>query len=147
MKKKKIYETLDRQLAALFGDPMAADEVGAENASEVAFDAAGLAQMAYELAQRAAQHYRVSGQPVPGHIAAVLAQLKPATTLEGAPVSKLREVVDSVLNPFRGPAERLAFNYHRLTGKSERDERVLKELGEEVKRDWTKEKDEDSEQR
>lgn len=145
MKKKKTYATLDRQLAALFGDPISTDASGLEEISEQTVDAAEMVQKTYELAQLAAQQYRLAGKSVPPHVAAVLTQLKQSTTLEGAPSSKLAELIDSVLEPFRGPTERLAFNYHRLTIKSEHDERLLKELGEEVKRDWTG--DDDSEQR
>ena len=141
MKKKKTYETLDRRLAALFGDPISADASELESISEKSAVEANLVQKVYELAQRAAQQYRLAGKTVPPHVAAVLAQLKESNTLEGASSSTLGEVVDSVLRPFRGATERLAFNYHRLTNKSERDERVLEELSEEVKRDWNEEDD------
>jgi len=144
MKKKKTYETLERQLAALFGDPVSADAPELNSISEESADEANLVQNVYELAQRAAQQYRLAGKAVPPHVAAVLTQLRESNTLEGASSSRLREVVDSVLRPFRGPTERLAFNYHRLTNKSDRDERVLEELGEEVKRDWS---EDDSERR
>jgi len=71
----------------------------------------------------------------------LMAQMKKSNTLEGASPTKLGEVVDSVMKPFRGPATTLAFNYHRLTDKSEKDERLLEQLGEEVKQDWTEGED------
>lgn len=141
MKKKKTYETLDRQLAALFGDPASTDVSELRAISEASADDTNLLQRLQELAQRAAQQYRSTGKPVPPHIAAILAQLKESNTLEGASPSRLSEVLDSALNPFRGPAQRLAYNYHRLKEKSERDKRLLEELGEEVKRDWTKDEE------
>lgn len=136
MKKKKTHETIDRQLAALFGDPLSADTSELEAISEMSAEDTNLVQKLYELAQRAAQQCRLADKPVPPHVAAVLAQLKQTNTLEGSPSSKLSEVVDSVLSPFRGPAKKLAFNYHRLKEKSERDERVLEDLVDEVRRDW-----------
>jgi hypothetical protein len=141
VKKKKTYETLDRQLAALFGDPVSADASELQAISERSVDDTNLLQKLQELARRTAQECRSAGKPVPPHVAAILAQLKQSNTLEGASPSMLSEVIDSVLNPFRGPAQRLAFNYHRLKEKSDRDERLLEELGEEVKRDWTEDEE------
>jgi hypothetical protein len=142
-KKKSKYEALDRQLAALFGDPMSADASELESICEEVSDGSDLVQMAYDLARRAAQQYRLAGKAVPPHVEAALAQMKRSNTLEGTPLSKLGEIVDSALKPFRGPTEKLAFNYRRLTDKSEKDGRLLEELGDEVKRDWTE--DENSE--
>ena len=136
MKKKKTHETIDRQLAALFGDPVSADAAELADISQESTENANLVQKLYELAQRAAQQARLAGNPVPPHVAAVIAQLKQTNTLEGASSSKLSELVSCVLTPFRGPATNLAFNYHRLKEKSERDERVLGELADEVKQDW-----------
>jgi hypothetical protein len=41
------------------------------------------------------------------------------------------------MKPFRGPVTKLAFNYHRLTDRSEKDEQVLDQLADELKKDWT----------
>ncbi|MGH9326019.1 MAG: hypothetical protein ACRD2B_04940 [Terriglobia bacterium] len=144
-KKKNKHAALDRQLGALFGDPTSSDASELESICEEIDSDSDLVQMAYDLARRAAQQYRLAGKAVPLHVEAALTQMKESNTLEGASSSKLGEVVDAALKPFRGPTEKLAFNYHRLTDKSEKDERLLEELGDEVKRDWSEE--EDSERR
>jgi hypothetical protein len=141
MKKKKTHEIIDRQLVALFGDPVSADTSELDDISQASAENANLVQKLYELAQRAAQQSRLAGKPVPPHVAAVIAQLKPTNTLEGVSSSKLGQLVDSVLKPFRGPAHDLAFNYHRLKEKSEHDERVLEDLADEVKQDWNEEEE------
>jgi hypothetical protein len=142
MKKKKgNHEALDHQLGALFGDPASADTSEVEAVCEDVNGSADLVQLAYDLAARAAQQYRLAGKAVPPHVEAALAQMKKSNTLEGASPAKLGEIVDSVMKPFRGPATKLAFNYHRLTDKSEKDERLLEQLGEEVKQDWTEGED------
>jgi hypothetical protein len=140
-KKKDKHEALDAQLAALFGDPSTADASEVEGVCEEANGSADLVQLAYDLAVRAAQQYRLAGKPVPPHVEAAMAQMKKSSTLEGASPTKLGEIVDSVMKPFRGPATKLAFNYHRLTDKSDKDERLLEQLGEEVKQDWTEGED------
>ncbi len=137
--KKGKHEALDRQLKALFGDPLSVDTSELDNISEETGDGSDLVQIAYDLAARAAQQSRLEGKPVPPHVQTALAQIKEANTLEGATSAELAEIVDWVLKPFRGPTEKLAFNHHRLTDKSEKDERLLQQLGEEVKQDWTKE--------
>ena len=140
MKKNKgNHEALDHQLAALFGDPASADASEVEGVCEEVNGSADLVQLAYDLAVRAAQQYRLEGKPVPPHVEAAMAQMKKSNTLDGASPAKLGEIVESVMKPFRGPATKLAFNYHRLTDKSEKDERLLEQLAEEVKQDWTEE--------
>jgi hypothetical protein len=139
MKNKKTHEIIDRQLAALFGDPVSADTSELDDICQASAEHANLVQKLYELAQRAAQQSRLAGKPVPSHVAAVIAQLKPTNTLEGVSSSTLSQLVDSALKPFRGPAHNLAINYHRLKEKSEHDERVLEDLADEVKQDWSEE--------
>ncbi len=143
MKKKSTKgQALDRQLIGLFGDPASADSSEVAEVLEEIQPDTNLEEKAYDLAQRAAQQYRLAGKPVPPHVAAAIAQMKKGRSLEGAPASKLREIVDSALQPFRGPATKLAFNHHRLTDRTEKDEKLLEELGDEVKRDWTGEDEE-----
>jgi hypothetical protein len=143
MKKKSTKgQALDRQLTGLFGDPVSADSSEVEQIFEEIQPDSALEEKAYELAQRAAQRYRLAGTPVPPHVAAAIAQMKKGRSLEGAPPSKLREIVDSALRPFRGPTQKLAFNHHRLTDRTEKDEKLLEQLGDEVKRDWTEEDEE-----
>ena len=137
--KKGKHETLDRQLKALFGDPASVDGSELDNFREETGDGSDLVQIAYDLAARAAQQSRLEGKPVPPHVQAALTQIKEANSLEGATSTELAEIVDWVLKPFRGPTKKLAFNHRRLTHKSKKDERLLEQLGEEVKQDWTKE--------
>ena len=75
---------LDDQLAALFGDPSTADASEVEGVCEEANGSADLVQLAYDLAVRAAQQYRLAGKPVPPHVEAAMAQMKKSSTLEGA---------------------------------------------------------------
>ena len=104
-KKKDKHEALDAQLAALFGDPSTADASEVEGVCEEVNGSADLVQLAYDLAVRAAQQYRLAGKPVPPHVEAAMAQMKKSSTLEGASPTKLGEIVDSVMKPFRGPAD------------------------------------------
>jgi len=136
-KKSDKHEALDEQLSALFGDPGKDDFSELQDRADETNGPEELVQLAYDLAMRAAQQYRLAGKPVPPHVEAALAQMKRSNTLEGATPGKLSEIVDSVMRPLRGPVTKLAFNYHRLTEKSEKDERLLEKLGEEVKEDWT----------
>ena len=138
--KSKKHEALKRQLLALFGDPATAETSEVEDLYEEMAGGSDIVQMAHERAAEAAQRYRLEGKAVPPHVQAALTQMKKATTLEGTPPAKLGEIVEWVLKPFLGPTDALAFNYHRLTDKSKKDDDLLKELGEEVKRDWTQEK-------
>jgi hypothetical protein len=135
-KKREKHEAIDHQLAALFGDPASADASDLEDVCQEIDGTTDLVQLAYDFAVRAAQQYRLAGKSVPPHVEAALAQMKKSSTLEGTSPAKLGAIVDSVMKPFRGPATKLAFNYHRLTDKSEKDERLLEQLGEEVKQDW-----------
>lgn len=139
MKKNDNNEELDRQLSALMGDPETADGSELDDVADEYGSGADLVGMAYELALRSAQKYRLAGRPVPDHVNAAIAQMKKSTTLEGTPTSKLNEIVESVLKPFKGPTTKLAFNHHRLTEKSEKDEKILDQLADEVKEDWTEE--------
>jgi hypothetical protein len=139
MKKKSDHEDLERQLSALFGDPATADLTELDDVRDEVGGDLDLVRLAYDLALRSAQEYRLAGKPVPAHVRTALIQMKPSNTLEGAPTSRLNEIVESIMKPLRGPTTKLAFNYHRLTEKSERDERLLDQLGEEVKEDWSKE--------
>ncbi len=140
-KKKDEHEALHHQLAALFGDAASADPSEVEGVSEGVNVSADLVQLAYDLAVRAAQQYRLAGKVVPPHVEAAVSQIKKISTLEGASWDWISEIVDSVMKPLRGPTATLAFNYHRLTDKSEDDERLLEQLGEEVKQDWTEGED------
>jgi hypothetical protein len=54
-------EALDRQLKALFGDPVSADNPEFDNISEGTDDDSDLVQIAYDLAARAAQQPRLEG--------------------------------------------------------------------------------------
>jgi len=137
--KSNKREALERQLAALFGDPTTADASEVESLYAEFGSDADLVQMAYEQAAQTAQRYRLAGKAVPPHVQAALAQMKGASTLEGVPSSKLGEIVDWALKPFRGPTDKLAFSHHRLTYKSEKDKRLLKQLADEVKEDWAEE--------
>jgi hypothetical protein len=137
--KSKKNEALERQLAALLGDPTTADSSEVESLYEEFGTSADLVQMAYEQAAQTAQRYRLAGKAVPPHVQAALAQTKAANTLEGVPTSKLGEIVDWALKPFRGPTETLAFSHHRLTHNSEKDKRLLKQLADEVKENWAEE--------
>jgi hypothetical protein len=135
-KKREKHDAIDHQIAALFGNPASADAPDLEDVCQEINGTTDLVQLAYDLAVRAAQQYRLAGKSVPPHVDAALAQMKKSNTLEGTSPTKLGAIVDSVMKPFRGPATRLAFNYHRLTDKSEKDERLLEQLGDEVKQDW-----------
>lgn len=137
--KDKKHEALERQLTALFGDPATADASEVESLYDEFGSGADLVQMAYERAAQTAQRYRLAGKAAPPHVQAALAQMKAANTLEGASTSMLDEIVDWALKPFRGPTEKLAFSHHRLTHKSAKDKQVLKQLADEVKKDWTEE--------
>jgi hypothetical protein len=139
-KKRDKHEALDHQLAALFGDAASADASEVEGVCEGINGSADLVQLAYDLAVRAAQEYRLAGKAVPAHVEAALGQMK-KRTLEEASWDRISEIVDSVMKPLRGPTTTLAFNYHRLTDKSEKDEQLLEQLGEEVKQDWTEKED------
>jgi len=134
--KRNKHEALDHELAALFGDPVTADAAEFQSVSHEINGTTDLVRLAYDLAVRSAQQYRLARKPVPPHVEAALAQMKNSNTLESASPTKLSAIVDSVMEPFLGPATRLAFNYHRLTDKSKKDERLLEQLGDEVKQDW-----------
>jgi hypothetical protein len=67
-KEKDRHAMLDHQLGALFGDPASADASEIEAACEEVSGTADLVQLAYDLAARAAQQYRLAGKPVPPHV-------------------------------------------------------------------------------
>src|SRR5947209_20567200 len=127
-KSRKNNEALTRQLAALFGDPASGSASEIQDVYEEIPGGSDLVKKAHDLALRAAQQYRLSGQRVPSHVEAAISQTKEVNTLEGVTSSKLSEIIDSALRPFQGPTQMLAFSFRGLTDKTSKDERLLEEL-------------------
>jgi hypothetical protein len=124
-------------LDKLFGDPadLADDELGMLY-SAMEPDADPAAEIR-SLAAAAAVRYRLQNKMSPDHIQAALDATREVSTLDNAPTSRLRQIVDSIKAPFTGSVHDPAFAYRNRDGKLHgNDQAIIEGLTDELEEDW-----------
>jgi hypothetical protein len=132
---KRHVEHIDK----LFGDvaEMGDDEVNELFAS---IDSADPAEIVRNVASRAAQQYRLNNQQVPPHVRSALNATK--LVIQGASMSRLRQIVADVTSPLSGPAREVSYSYRNKTELTEHDRMLLDDCSREVLEDWSEGKSE-----
>ena len=99
----------------------------------------------YKVAAKAAQQHRLAGRKVPAHVRAALNATKAEVDIEDAEPSKLQSIIESLTQPMLGSTQRVSHAYRDRKGKlSKKDEKIVQELTEELKEDWSEEGGNDS---
>jgi hypothetical protein len=129
---RKIAEFANR----LFGDinDMSPEEV------DVLHDPSDLdpEETIYGLADEIATPLRKQNKVPPPHVQAALDATRPLKDFTRVPESRLRRIIDGILNPNPGPARQLSYSFRNRTGLLKKYLEILEAAAEEVRQDWSK---------
>lgn len=135
---EKQIRAFIKAIERIFGDPIEADP---EEFQSLFGDSVGdieSAKVVYDIACRAAQKHRLAGTQVPDHVAQALTSMK--TVLGESGEGGANAIVESALRPFAGPVEEVRCDFRNMKTRTPSDRALLEKLAEEVKKDWTKDK-------
>jgi hypothetical protein len=127
----------------LFGDPaeLADDELDMLFAA-LAPGANPVADI-HAIAEAAAVKYRIQNKMPPDHVLAAIDATREIKTLDNAPPSKLRQIVDAIKSPFTGAVSDPAYAYRNRDGELDNDDQaIVDDLTDELQKDWDDEEKE-----
>ncbi|MGA9768372.1 MAG: hypothetical protein WBV94_04980 [Blastocatellia bacterium] len=122
----------------LYGDVSAMSDEEVNEWHTVVAPDVDAAEKIRNIAVRVARKYRLNNEQVPPQVQGVLNATKPG--VEGASISKLRQVIQQAITPLYGPASQVSYAYRNKKELTDQDLKLLDECSEEVKRDWTEDK-------
>jgi hypothetical protein len=135
---EKQIRAFIKAIERIIGNPIEADP---EEFQSLFGDSVGeieSAKLVYDIASRAAQKHRLAGTQVPDHVAQALKSMKAVLGESGDEGASA--IVESALRPFAGPVEEVRCNFRNMKIRTQSDRALLEKLAEEVKKDWTKDK-------
>ena len=134
-------KALIRSIEKLMGNPIDADVREVEELFAEFGDGKAPAQSVFDLASRAAQKYRLSGEAVPIHVTEALNGARRALSGGVSEVGNIDTVIDAVLKPIVGPVQEVSYAFRNRKSRTERDAALLEKLSGEVKKDWSEDKE------
>ncbi len=89
------------------------------------------------IAQTAAVKYRTQNKIPPDHVQAAIDATREIKTLDNAPASVLRQIVEAIKAPFTGAVFDPAYNYRNRDGELDNhDQAIIDNLTKELQKDW-----------
>lgn len=140
MEEKEI-KALIRAIDQLLGDPLRADAREIESLFAEFGEGRNPVQSVFDLAARAAQQYRLAGAAVPAHVAEALKSLKKSLHGETMDALSAVDVISEVLSPISGPVQEVSCSFRNRRERTQKDTDLLEKLSDEVKRDWSEDKE------
>ncbi len=136
---EKRIRSLVSNIERILGNPIEADAREIDVLFAEFAEGKDANQIVFDLASKAAQKYRLEGGQVPTHVVEALNSTQKALQGEGAgtPVS----IVDALLNPILGPVEQVSYAFRNRKEQTARDADLLEELSKDVKKDWSKDRE------
>lgn len=141
MEEKEI-KALIKAIDQLLGDPLTADTTELDTLFAEFGEERNPAQFVADLAAKAAQQHRLSGVAVPSHVAVALKAANRSLHSERANEIEAVSVIEGVLSPILGPVQQVSYAFRNRKERTTRDADLLEKLSGEVKRDWSKDKQE-----
>ena len=129
----KIAEFSNR----LFGD---VDEMDSGEVDAL-YEAAGGTdpdETIYRLVDEIATPMRKQNKVPPPHLQAALDAIRPLKDFTRVSEFRLKNILDGIFNPNRGPALHLSYSFRNRTGLAKKDKDILEAAAEEVRQDWSK---------
>jgi hypothetical protein len=136
---EKQLKAFIRAIEQLMGNPLEADAQEVDALYAEFSSGQDPAQSLYDLAAEAARKYRLQGLPVPAHIVEALKFTKRGITGCGLETLDPTSIIEMALNPIVGAVQHVSGAFRNRTRETANDRRLLEQLSDEVKRDWSEE--------
>jgi hypothetical protein len=137
---EREIKVLINSIERLLGNPLEADAREVEELFTEFGDGKAPAETVLDLASRAAQKYRLSGESVPIHVAEAVSSARRAIVGGSSEELNVEGIVEAALNPILGPVREVSYAFRNRKGRTQRDADLLERLSGEVKKDWSEDK-------